>query len=841
MDSQAIHVMTITNSIIGVSLLAMPYCFKQCGIVLSVFMLIISNAIARLCCHLMLKSAVIARRRTFEFLAFHTFGSLGKFTIEIGLIGFLLGTCIAYFVVMGDLGPAIIAKMSDTRPTDTMRTSILLALALFCVLPLGLLRNIDSLHSVCTVTVLFYFCLVLKIISEAVPHIISGDWISKVEVWRPSGILQCLPIFSMALSCQTQIFEIYQALPTVSLEKMNHLIGAAVNICTGVYICVGVFGYIAFATQTFSGNILMSFSISFITDLMKIGFVLSLAFSFPLIIFPCRASLNSLLCRHYSYTLHDGTDKYIPESRFKGLTFLIVLISLMVGLMIPSIELVLGLLGSTIGIMVCVLFPATCFICVSTKNTNERILAQIMLFIGVLTMVLGTYANLYVLDEIAATQPPPIQVDVPKIIKEIQKLPVPKIEDKPLPLEIDIPKNEIKEVVRHEPPQPIEPVVDKINDVYKEVEKIKKESLEIINSKADVIEEVRDKPALQAETLDANPKKAEEVDIEAIKREEKEILEEEKQKLKEVEQKNMDLIKKMEKQNEMNKKVAEESKKLLEEIKQRQIAEVEIKKVEHEKIKAVEEIQEIAKKAIERLSLVDSKDQQDAKKDNVLVSKPKNHIDSGKVFKHDNVLGNNSKKNIPEAELSKHNYIEQEAKPKLSIDVNQPKLLPIPLVKSNLTFESRIKKLADEVVVPGIKTTLKPVINLLDPIPKVKTKENVIDIIGKLNLTNFAGAHLEKNKTAEKAKEEEKVQHREIRSVRLNAAEQNGQKNVDKEKVKTNENKIVSTESPRIKLVTKMAGSLLDNIKLPDVDNKDIDMSLQPLKRDLKNFEMKKR
>lgn len=98
-----------------------------------------------------------------------------------------------------------------------------------------------------------------------------------------------------------QIFEIYQAIPNASLEKMNDLIRKAVNICTGVYIFVGGFGYIAFCRETFTGNILMSFPSSLMSEVIKIGFVLSVAFSFPLIIFPCRASLYSLLYKRVSH------------------------------------------------------------------------------------------------------------------------------------------------------------------------------------------------------------------------------------------------------------------------------------------------------------------------------------------------------------------------------------------------------------------------------------------------------------------------------------------------------------------------------------------------------------
>lgn len=89
---------------------------------------------------------------------------------------------------------------------------------------------------------------------ESALHIFMGDWFNSVNYWRPAGILQCLPIFAMALFCQTQLFEIYETIPNVSLEKMNDVVRGALNICTIVYMCVGLFGYIAFCTQPFTGN-----------------------------------------------------------------------------------------------------------------------------------------------------------------------------------------------------------------------------------------------------------------------------------------------------------------------------------------------------------------------------------------------------------------------------------------------------------------------------------------------------------------------------------------------------------------------------------------------------------
>lgn len=42
--------------------------------------------------------------------------------VELCTIGYLMGTCVAYFVVVGDLGPQIIAKLFDMDHTSTLRS-----------------------------------------------------------------------------------------------------------------------------------------------------------------------------------------------------------------------------------------------------------------------------------------------------------------------------------------------------------------------------------------------------------------------------------------------------------------------------------------------------------------------------------------------------------------------------------------------------------------------------------------------------------------------------------------------------------------------------------------------
>ncbi|XP_055387430.1 putative sodium-coupled neutral amino acid transporter 10 [Condylostylus longicornis] len=390
------HVMTLANSIIGVGILAMPFCFHKCGIVLSILLLVLNYLVTRISCYYLIRSALLARRRSFEFLGFYAFGSSGKLMVELCIIGYLIGTCIAYFVVVGDLGPRIIAKILDLNESDNLRTWVMIIVTILCIIPLGLLRNVDSLSAVSTASIGFYICLVLKAISESQAHLMANDWHEKVIYWDPDGILQCLPIFSMACSCQMQLFEVMETVPNHSLEKMNSIVKQSTKICTCVYIMVGLFGYIGFCTIPFTGNILIHFSPTLSSEVIKLGFVLSVAFSFPLVIFPCRVSIYSLIYKRG----HGDASTYIPEKRFKVITVSIVLISLLVALMIPSIELVIGLVGSTIGVAICVLFPASVYLKMFSKiRTFEKTVAQVVLVGGFFLMILGTYANLNAIDE----------------------------------------------------------------------------------------------------------------------------------------------------------------------------------------------------------------------------------------------------------------------------------------------------------------------------------------------------------------------------------------------------------------------------------------------------------
>ncbi|XP_041364258.1 putative sodium-coupled neutral amino acid transporter 10 [Gigantopelta aegis] len=418
------YVINLGNSIIGVSVLAMPFCFKQCGIILGVLLLLFSTWLTLVSCQLLVKAGVASRRRSYEFLAYHLFGPAGKFIVEVGMIGLQIGTLIAQVVVVGDLGPAIVSKVFGLENTPNLRTWLIICLCLFIGLPLGLLKDLRTVSHASTICMCFYAVFII--------------YVSVVYL-------------KLFYTCRCNILFIYLYLSST----------------------VGFFGYIAFYREEITGDIITQFPATFTADIMKMCFVFSIVITFPVIIFPCRSSLYTLLFPQKPKTHEDfQIDSRIPELTFKMITVAIVFVSMVVGILVPNVEFILGMNGATVGTLICYIFPALFFVRVMAAKTEGKILAQLVMVFGVSILIVSTFTTLYSQDKGHT------HAVVPKLVDEVDVL-------KP---DIQPPSNlktpETQDAKRIEPPEPKAP-----DDAE---EKIKSGSEQ--KEKPDPKQEIHDKP-----------------------------------------------------------------------------------------------------------------------------------------------------------------------------------------------------------------------------------------------------------------------------------------------------------------------------------------------------------
>lgn len=230
------------------------------------------------------------------------------------MIVFCFGTAIAYCIAVGDILEPIrtLEGMPESLQGDHGRTMLMLGFWGVLMLPLSLLRSVNSLQFSSFLGVVAILVLVVATVCHCATHRFVDNWecsgvlhsgdrcIEPIALAQfDEGMLTSVPLIMFAFTCQVNVFDVYRELSNPSEAKMMRVSWYGLfGICLMVYGTMGIFGYMDFL-ETVQGNILINMRYdvghSAMITCAYVAITLTIVSAFPLVVFPCRESIFSIL------------------------------------------------------------------------------------------------------------------------------------------------------------------------------------------------------------------------------------------------------------------------------------------------------------------------------------------------------------------------------------------------------------------------------------------------------------------------------------------------------------------------------------------------------------------
>ncbi|KAK9284062.1 hypothetical protein L1049_012322 [Liquidambar formosana] len=399
-------VCNVSTSMIGAGIMSVPATLKVLGIIPAFIVIMIVAFLVDVTVEFLLRYTNSGNSTTYAGIMAESFGPFGSLAVQICVAISNLGCLIVYLIIIGDVlcgnqsaeGTLHLGILQEWFGVQwwNSRTNALLFIVLFVMLPLVLLRRVESLKHSSAISIL------LAVVFVAISSVmaICAMWQGKTQK------LRLIPDFAN----HTSIFDLFTTIPVFVTGFAFHVNGnrawkpsdmrSAVHIslvlCVAIYFAIGFFGYLLFG-DSIMADILVNFDQnsdsamgSLINDTVRLSYAIHLILVFPVMNFSLRANLDELLFPKKLLLARD-------TPRFLSLTCGLLVLTYLTAIAIPNIWYFFQFVGSTTILCLAFIFPSSIILRdvhgISTRR--DRIMAILVVILAVVTSLIAISTNLY--------------------------------------------------------------------------------------------------------------------------------------------------------------------------------------------------------------------------------------------------------------------------------------------------------------------------------------------------------------------------------------------------------------------------------------------------------------
>ncbi|KAG8651522.1 amino acid transporter AVT6C [Manihot esculenta] len=401
-------VLNISTTMIGAGIMSLPATIKVLGIIPGFIVLLGVAFFVEITVEFMLRFTQSGQANTYAGLVGESFGTLGSIGVQICVIITNLGCLIIYLIIIGDV-------LCGNQSGETLhigvlqewfgihwwnsRTYALLFLVVIVMLPLVLLRRVDSLKFTSGISILLAIVFVATSSAMAVYAMWQGktqkirlfpDFANQVSTF---DLFTTIPVFVTSFGLHVNVHPIRSELGKPS--DMNSAVRISLIISTVIYFAIGFFGYLLFGDSVMP-DILVNFDQNsdtpmgqLLNDFVRLSYAIHLVFVYPVMSFSLRANIDELLFPKRPILAMD-------TARFVSLTCVLLAVSYIVAVAIPNIWYFFQFLGSTTVVFLSFIFPGLIILrdIHGISTTRDKIMAVLVIILAGVTSFIAIYTNL---------------------------------------------------------------------------------------------------------------------------------------------------------------------------------------------------------------------------------------------------------------------------------------------------------------------------------------------------------------------------------------------------------------------------------------------------------------